>query len=177
MDLSGLQAYLNDLIIAGGLRAEDILVVGCSTSEVSGQRIGTAGSLEIADNILNVLLETVQKHDVLLAVQCCEHLNRALVIERNLLKNRNLTEVCVIPQAHAGGSLATVAWQRFDDPIVVEYIRAEAGVDIGDTEIAMHVKHVQVPYRHPYKFLGEARVTGLTSRAKLIGGERAVYHT
>lgn len=174
MDLKGFKNYLEDIIKDGDLKAGDQLVVGCSTSEILGEHIGTAGNTHVATELFSLLLEVTKPLQIGLVIQCCEHLNRALVLERST-QLANLIEVSVIPQPHAGGSLATVAWQNFSDPVVVEYVSAKAGIDIGDTEIGMHVKHVQVPYRHSFCLLGEARVTGLISRPKLIGGKRAVY--
>ncbi len=152
-----------------------ILVVGCSTSEVLGARIGTGGSQEIAEAIFRSLREEMYHWEGFLAIQCCEHLNRALVVERETLEAYGLEEVCVIPVEHAGGALATQAMQDFVDPAVVEAIAAHGGIDIGATLIGMHLKKVAVPLRLQQRMIGQASVTAAWTRPKLIGGPRAVY--
>lgn len=152
-----------------------LFVIGCSTSEVVGQKIGTAGTVEVAEMIFRKVKEFADETGVQLAFQCCEHLNRALVVERKTSDSRGLEEVTVIPVRNAGGAMATYAYHHFADPVVVEHIRAEAGIDIGDTLIGMHIKHVAVPVRVSLKTLGNAHITLATSRPKLIGGARAVY--
>ena len=152
-----------------------ILVVGCSTSEVLGARIGTGGSPEIAEAVFYALREEMYRWEGFLAIQCCEHLNRALVVERDTMENFGLEEVCVIPTAHAGGALATQAMKEFIDPVVVETISAHCGIDIGATLIGMHLKKVAVPLRLQQKTIGQASVTAARTRPKLIGGPRAVY--
>ncbi|MEQ2529540.1 TIGR01440 family protein [Bacillaceae bacterium CLA-AA-H227] len=157
------------------LRKNQVFVVGCSTSEVIGQKIGTAGSLDVAAMIFNQLQALQKKTGIQLAFQCCEHLNRAIVVERDTAEGRGLDEVTVVPVRRAGGAMATYAYQHLHDPVVVEHIRAEAGIDIGDTLIGMHLKHVAVPVRVSLKSLGNAHITLATTRPKLIGGARAVY--
>ena len=157
------------------LNHHQVLVIGCSTSEVSGQKIGTAGTEEVAAMIFSQLKELQEQTGVALAFQCCEHLNRALVIERKLLEKMQLDEVTVIPVRNAGGAMATYAYHQFEDAAVVEHIKADAGMDIGDTFIGMHLKHVAVPIRTSQKSVGSAHVTLATTRPKLIGGVRAVY--
>ena len=152
-----------------------ILVVGCSTSEVRGATIGTAGSMEVAAAILHSLRDETFHWEGFLAIQCCEHLNRALVVERELLDMYNLEEVNVLPVAHAGGALAAQAMQDFIDPVVVESIAAHGGIDIGSTLIGMHLRKVAVPLRLQQKNIGQARVTAAWTRPRLIGGARAVY--
>lgn len=153
----------------------NLLVIGCSTSEVVGEEIGTAGS-EIAASIIYDQLRQLQKQTgVALAFQCCEHLNRAIILEREVAEKHGYEEVTVIPTRNAGGAMATYAFEHFDDPVVVEYIKADAGIDIGDTFIGMHLKHVAVPIRITENNLGNAHVTFATTRPKLIGGERAIY--
>ena len=142
----------------------DILVVGCSTSEVLGEKIGTAGSLETANEIFSALKE-----------KCCEHLNRALVLEKELALKKNLTIVCAVPHEHAGGSLATAAYRGFKDPVLVESISAQLGMDIGLTLIGMHLQSVAVPVRTEIKRIGNAPVVFARTRPKYIGGERAQY--
>ncbi|WP_062108461.1 TIGR01440 family protein [Bacillus niameyensis] len=152
-----------------------VLVVGCSTSEIAGEKIGTSGSMETAKVIFEELRNYAQEHGFALAFQCCEHLNRALVTEKKTAQKHGWEEVSVIPAPTAGGSMATFAYQHFEDPIVVEFIKADAGIDIGDTFIGMHLKHVAVPIRISQKQLGNAHVTLATTRPKLIGGARAIY--
>ena len=152
-----------------------ILVVGCSTSEVGGASIGTAGSLEVAETMLHALRDEMFQWEGFLAVQCCEHLNRALVVEREVMDAFNLEEVSVMPVAHAGGSLAAQAMKDFIDPVVVESIAAHGGIDIGLTLIGMHLRRVAVPLRLQQKTIGKAQVTAAWTRPKLIGGPRAVY--
>ncbi|OCA82390.1 TIGR01440 family protein [Bacillus sp. FJAT-27225] len=157
------------------LRPGSLMVIGCSTSEVAGRKIGTAGTMEIAEVIYRQLDKLCEKTGVKLAFQCCEHLNRALVVERSTVLEHNLEEVSVIPVRHAGGAMATYAFNAMEDAVVVESIQAEAGIDIGDTLIGMHLKKVAVPIRVARRRLGEANVTLAKTRPKLIGGPRAVY--
>ena len=157
------------------LTNESILVVGTSTSEVSGKRIGTSGTAEVAEALFLALRTFQQKTGVQLAFQCCEHLNRALVVEEALQKKHHLEQVEVIPIAKAGGSMAAHAYQQLENPVVVEFIKADCGIDIGDTLIGMHLKHVAVPVRSKLKTVGHAHVTLAKTRPKLIGGTRAVY--
>lgn len=164
-----------ELLEAAELKPGQILVVGCSTSEVQGAKIGSSGSVEVAAAILASLTEVCAKFQVPLAIQCCEHLNRALVVERETYERYNLDEVSVIPVYHAGGSLAARAMRQFKDAVVVEKISAHAGLDIGSTLIGMHLKHVAVPVRLSEKYIGQAYTVAARTRPKLIGGNRAVY--
>ena len=157
------------------LKPGQILVVGCSTSEVLGQPIGTRGTPQVAQAILQPLLEAVIQSQLFLAVQCCEHLNRALVVEEAILARYPLEQVSARPVTKAGGSLSALAWESFKQPILVESIKAQAGIDIGDTFIGMHLQPVVVPVRLPIKAIGQAHLTLARTRPKLIGGERAVY--
>lgn len=157
------------------LKEKQLLVIGCSTSEVVGKRIGTEGTLDVAGMIFSVVSDFQEKTGVQVAYQCCEHLNRALVLQRETAVRRGYEEVSVIPVRTAGGSMATYAFQQWKDAVVVEHIKAEAGIDIGDTFIGMHLKHVAVPLRSAIKEIGHAHVTMAKTRPKLIGGERAVY--
>ena len=154
----------------------DILVVGCSTSEVLGGKIGTIGSLEAAQEIFSALSEKCSEKGLYLACQCCEHLNRALVVEKALAIREKLTIVCAVPHEHAGGSFATAAYRSFSEPVLVEQISADLGIDIGQTFIGMHLKRVAVPVRTSVKKIGEAPVTFAKVRPKHIGGERAKYN-
>lgn len=157
------------------LNEHDLFVIGCSTSEVAGESIGTSGSVEIAEQIFNSLKKLRNETNVHLVFQCCEHLNRALVMERDTMRAYNLEEVTVIPVRDAGGAMATHAYERFTDPVVVENIQAHAGIDIGETMIGMQLKNVAVPLRFRQKSIGHAHLNGARTRPKLIGGERAVY--
>ncbi|WP_339226514.1 TIGR01440 family protein [Oceanobacillus sp. FSL K6-2867] len=157
------------------LRREELFVVGCSTSEVAGKHIGTSGSEQIAAVIFKQLQALQQQTGIHLVFQCCEHLNRALVVEKEAAKAYQLEEVAVIPIPAAGGSMASYAYKHMKDPVVVEAVRAHAGLDIGETMIGMHLKHVAVPLRFREKFIGDARITAARTRPKLIGGHRANY--
>lgn len=157
------------------LKKADLFVVGCSTSEVAGEEIGTSGSEDVAKSIFNGLKKLQEKTDIHLVFQCCEHLNRALVIERETMETFQLEEVTVIPLPEAGGSMASYAYKQMNDPVVVETIKAHAGIDIGDTMIGMQLKPVAVPLRFKQNYIGNARLTGARTRPKLIGGARACY--
>ncbi|AKS39628.1 hypothetical protein NP92_02335 [Anoxybacillus gonensis] len=157
------------------LTDKDVVVIGCSTSEVIGEKIGTAGTMDVAAMLFQELKRWHDETGVQLAFQCCEHLNRALVVERQTAVTKQLEIVTVIPVRHAGGAMAAYAYTQFRDPVVVEHIRADAGIDIGATLIGMHLKHVAVPVRTSIKQIGHAVLTFAKTRPKLIGGERAVY--
>lgn len=170
-----LKQIIKDFQEQANLTKDKVVVVGCSTSEVLGERIGTAGSEEVAELIFDELIHVSDETGCQLAFQCCEHINRAIVIERETAAKLNLEEVTVVPVRTAGGAMATYAFHHFKDPVVVEHIKADAGIDIGDTFIGMHLKHVAVPIRSKEKKLGHAHVTMAKTRPKLIGGARAVY--
>lgn len=157
------------------VEANDLFVIGCSTSEVAGKQIGTSGSDEIAEVLFQSFIRLQQEKNVHLVYQCCEHLNRALVMERATLEYANLSEVTVVPAKEAGGSMATYAYYHFNDPVVVEEVQAHAGIDIGDTMIGMHLRPVAVPLRFRQKTIGSAHITIAKTRPKLIGGARAHY--
>ncbi len=165
---------VKELIELAKLKSGDVLVVGCSTSEVVGSKIGTNSNPDTAKEIFDGIYGVLKDKGINLAVQCCEHLNRAIVCERSTLPSTE--QVNVIPQKKAGGSLATVAYNSFKDPIVVEEIKADAGMDIGDTFIGMHLKKVAVPVRLSVKQIGNAHLTCARVRPKFIGGIRAVYN-
>ncbi len=157
-----------------GIKAGNIIVIGCSTSEVSGSSIGSDSSPEVAKIIFEALNDYANQHHVYLAFQCCEHLNRAIVTERKAVPFAET--VNVVPQPKAGGSLATQAYKSLRDSVVVEEIKADAGLDIGLTLIGMHLKKVAVPLRLENNVIGEATVVAARTRPKFIGGERAVYN-
>ena len=166
-------AAAEELCEKAKLKAGSILVVGCSTSEVLGSRIGTNSSPETAKQIFDGLHDFAKSRGLYLAVQCCEHLNRAIIVERAAVPGAEA--VNVVPQPKAGGSLATQAYAGFDDPVALEEIRADAGLDIGFTLIGMHLKKVAVPVRLENDRIGEAKVLAARTRPKFIGGVRAVY--
>ncbi len=178
MELVGQQTLLalNALLGAAGLKQGDILVVGCSTSEIMGKLIGKSGSMEAARAVLNALLQGLAGTGVYLAVQCCEHLNRAIVTESECARAYSLEPVCAVPHEKAGGALATAAMQGFRSPVLVERIAAHAGMDIGDTLIGMQLRPVAVPLRFDgLERIGSARVVFAKTRPKYIGGPRAQY--
>ncbi len=170
-----IKSLLNELNDHVNFTSEHVLVIGCSTSEVSGQRIGTSGTIEVAEVLFSEIKAFQDETGVQLAFQCCEHLNRALVVQRKTAKNLQLDEVTVIPVRTAGGALASFAFRHLDQAVIVEHIKADAGIDIGDTLIGMHLKHVAVPLRTSIKQVGQAHITAAKTRPKLIGGARAVY--
>ena len=166
-------ATISELYEKSGLRSGDIVVIGCSTSEICGSQIGSNSVPEVASRIFDAFLKFSKEKGIYLAVQCCEHLNRAIVIEKSAALGQD--RVNVVPQPKAGGSLATVAYAKFEDPVVVEEIKADAGIDIGMTLIGMHLKKVAVPLRLEHNKIGDALVIAARTRPKFIGGSRAVY--
>lgn len=157
------------------LRPGSLFIIGCSTSEVAGKHIGTAGTVEVAEMLYRQLEKFRQRTGADLAFQCCEHLNRAVVISRNAAEKRGFEEVSVVPVRTAGGAMATYAFEEISDAVVVESVKADAGIDIGDTLIGMHLKAVAVPVRVGRRAVGHANVVLAKTRPKLIGGPRAVY--
>lgn len=164
------------LITTAHLTSGEILIVGCSTSEVLGHKIGSYSSADTGKAIFDGIYSCCQNYQIYLAAQCCEHLNRAIIIEETASKQYHLEPVNVIPQPKAGGSFATAAYQTFSHPVAVEHICAHAGIDIGDTLIGMHLKEVAVPLRLPQHTLGEAHIVFARTRPKFIGGTRAIYN-
>lgn len=162
-----------ELCETAGLKPGQLLVVGCSSSEICGDRIGSNSNLAMAEAVFDGITDALNERGVWLAAQCCEHLNRAIVVEREAAGGREI--VNVVPQPKAGGSFAATAYRRFKDPVVLEEIRADAGLDIGDTLIGMHLKRVAVPVRLKQNKVGKARVVAARTRPKFIGGARAVY--
>ena len=153
----------------------EILVIGCSSSEIVGETIGKGSNINAAKAVFEGIYPTLAAKGIYIAAQCCEHLNRALVVERECAERYGLEIVCVVPQAKAGGSFATTAYKNFHEPVVVEFVKAHAGVDIGSTLIGMHLRAVAVPVRLSVKTLGQANVTFARTRPKYIGGPRAEY--
>lgn len=163
------------LLEAAHMKKGQILVVGCSTSEVHGSRIGSESSEEIAAAIMAGILPVVKEQGLYLACQCCEHLNRCLVVERECADRYNLPEVTVKPALHAGGAWACQAVKDFDDYCMVESITAHAAIDIGDTFVGMHLRSVVVPVRSADAKIGDAHITMARTRPKYVGGPRAQY--
>ncbi|MBQ4625889.1 MAG: TIGR01440 family protein [Clostridia bacterium] len=157
------------------LKKGDVVVIGCSTSEVLGEKIGTSGSIEPAQEIFNGLNSVFAPEGIYIAAQCCEHLNRAIIIEEEKADALGLEKVCVVPHPHAGGSFATATYHSLNAPVAVEEIKADAGIDIGSTLIGMHLKRVAVPLRLENNTIGEAKLNAARTRPKFIGGERAKY--
>lgn len=167
------KAVVQELCEAANLQKGQIVVVGCSSSEISGQKLGTASSEEIGKAVFDAIYEVLSDKGIYLAAQCCEHLNRAIIIEGEAVKGREI--VSVVPQPKAGGAFAAAAYKAFKDPVAIEEIQADAGVDIGGTLIGMHLKKVAVPLRLRTRFIGQAPVSAARTRPKFIGGVRAVY--
>lgn len=172
------QAYsaASEIIKTAKLKSGKILIVGCSTSEILGSKIGTDSSPEAAQAVFDGINAAAREAGVFVAAQCCEHLNRAVIIERSALAYSLYEEVNVVPQPKAGGSFATAAYNAFSDPVALEEIRADAGLDIGFTMIGMHLKRVAVPVRLQNDKIGEAKVLAARVRPKFIGGARAKYN-
>ncbi len=166
-------AVMRELGMKAKLKSGDIVVVGCSTSEIIGSKIGTNSNPDVAGAVFGGLYDYAKTMGWHLAFQCCEHLNRAIVIEREAVPNAEI--VNVVPQPKAGGSMATQAYVHFQNPVVVEEIKADAGIDIGFTLIGMHLKKVAVPLRLENHTIGEATVLAARTRPRFIGGNRAVY--
>ena len=166
---------VEELLEGAKLKPGDLLVIGCSSSEIVGERIGRGSSMEAAEAVYAGIAPVLREHGILLAAQCCEHLNRALIVERSTAEKFAYEPVNVRPWAHAGGSFATTVWENMLDPVAVEHIRAHAGMDIGDTLIGMHLREVAVPPRLSIKKIGMANLVCARTRPKFIGGERARY--
>ena len=175
MDLIVKQATLamEEIIAKANLKSGNILVIGCSTSEIVGAKIGTNSAPKVAEKVFGAFKACAEKNGIYLAVQCCEHLNRAIVVQRKAVPGAEI--VNVIPQPKAGGSLATCAYNMMEDAVVVEDIKADAGLDVGCTLIGMHLKKVAVPVRLEHNRIGEALVLAARTRPKFVGGARAVY--
>ncbi len=167
------ELLVDELLDVAGLGRNDLLVVGCSSSEILGERMGTHSSEVVGQAVFEGLQNVLVARGIDLAAQCCEHLNRALVIERDAVGGADI--VNAVPQPKAGGSFATAAYRGFRHPVLVEAVRADAGLDIGGTLIGMHLRPVAVPVRLAAQTLGAARVTAARTRPKFIGGQRAVY--
>ena len=168
------QAVL-ELIEIAGLKAGDLLVVGCSSSEIVGEHIGKGSSREAAQAVFSGIYPALRERGIYLAAQCCEHLNRALILEQEAADRYGYETVNVRPWEHAGGSFAPVCFENFRAPAAVEHIKAKAGMDIGQTLIGMHLREVAVPLRLSIKQIGKAPLVCARTRPRVIGGERARY--
>ena len=164
-----------EILDSSNLKKGDILVIGCSSSEILGSKIGKGSSFEAAKIVFDTIYPKLCEKGIYMAAQCCEHLNRALVIESECAEKYGYERVAVIPQPKAGGSFATLTYENMKSPVVVEHIRAHAGLDIGLTLIGMHLREVAVPLRLSVNKIGEATITCAYTRPKYIGGSRAVY--
>lgn len=165
---------VTELLEVCRLKRGDIFVIGCSSSEIKGERIGKGSDFNAAKAVYDGVHPILAERGIYLAAQCCEHLNRAVIVERSALLPG--TEIVnVVPQTHAGGSFAMAVYENASDPVAVEEIKADAGMDIGDTLIGMQLARVAVPVRISVKKIGEAHVVCARTRPKFIGGSRAVY--
>jgi uncharacterized protein (TIGR01440 family) len=170
-----LRIALDGLYASAPVEEGGILVVGCSTSEVLGKKIGTAGSEDAAAAIYETVADFCSEKGLFLAAQCCEHLNRSLVVEKTLMKARSLSRVNAVPVRNAGGAFATAAFAGMEEPVLVEAVAADIGIDIGNTLIGMHLRPVAVPVRVGVDRVGEAPIVLARSRCKYVGGSRAHY--
>ncbi|MEG1448843.1 MAG: TIGR01440 family protein [Oscillospiraceae bacterium] len=170
------ETAIKELIQAANLGKGSILVIGCSSSEIGGNKIGSNSSMELAEAVFNGIYPVVNEHGIYLATQCCEHLNRAIIIERELAEKIGAEIVNVVPQPKAGGSFSTKAYASFKNPVAIEKIKADAGIDIGGTLIGMHLKAVAVPVRLSINKIGCANIICARTRPKFIGGVRANYN-
>ncbi len=169
---------VTEILEGANVKEGSIFVIGCSSSEILGDQIGTATNMDAANAVFDGIMPVLKGHGVLPAAQCCEHLNRALVVERSTMEKYGFEQVNAIPQPnHAGGAFGTVCYERFDDPVLVENIgsKADAGIDIGGTMIGMHMHNVVVPMRISLRKIGEAPIICARHRPKYVGGERAIY--
>lgn len=166
---------ITELIKVSGIKTGELLVIGCSSSEIVGGNIGKSSSIEAAQAVFDGIYPILKEKGIFLAAQCCEHLNRAIIIEQDAADKFGLDIVNVVPVAKAGGSFATTVWRNMEHPVAVEHIKAHAGLDIGNTLIGMHLKEVTVPVRLSITQIGKAPIVAARTRPKFIGGERACY--
>ena len=169
------RTVVTELLEQANMRPGSLLVIGCSSSEMVGEKIGKGSSVDAAQAAFAGIAPVLKEQGIELAVQCCEHLNRALIMERRVAEKRGYEIVNVVPQPKAGGSFAVTAWNAMEDPVAVDEIKAEAGIDIGGTLIGMHLRRVAVPVRTSLNKIGEAIVLCARTRPKFIGGPRAIY--
>ena len=169
------KSLAKELIDSTNLQSGQILVIGCSSSEILGNKIGKGSSYDAAKILFEAIYPVLRDNGIYLAAQCCEHLNRALIIERECAEKYGYDEVAVVPQPKAGGSFATITFGSLNDAVAVEHVKAKAGIDIGGTLIGMHLSEVAVPVRLSIKKIGEANILCARTRPKYIGGPRAKY--
>ena len=169
------ETAVRELIAACGIKAGEIFVIGCSSSEIVGKNIGKGSDLDAAKAVFEGVYPVIKEHGLYLAAQCCEHLNRAVVIEKACAERYGYEEVNVVPQQKAGGGFATTCYHNFDEPCVVETVKAAAGMDIGGTLIGMHLRRVAVPVRLSLRRIGDATLICARTRPAFIGGGRAIY--
>lgn len=179
MDLNNLKDQakktLKELISKAKLNSGDIVIIGCSTSEVIGKEIGTCSNIDVAQILFDGFIDIINENGLFLAAQCCEHLNRAIVVEKDVAEKLNLEIVNVVPAIKAGGAFSTVCWNNLKRPVAVEKIKADCGIDIGGTLIGMHIKPVAIPVLTSIRKIGDANIICARRRPKFIGGERARY--
>lgn len=175
-EVSDAKRVVNEFLAQARLKPGNLLVIGCSTSEIAAHRIGSYSNAELGEAVFQAMYEELRKAGVDVAAQCCEHLNRALIMENTTAERLGYEVVNVVPMPKAGGSFSTAAWKHMDNPVAVERIQAHAGIDIGDTLIGMHLKAVAVPVRIEHPKIGNAHIVCARTRAKYIGGERAHYN-
>lgn len=166
---------VNELLENAKLKSGNICVIGCSTSEITGNNPGTNSTPQLAEEVFKVIYEILKNNNIYIAAQCCEHLNRAIVIESEAAERYGYEAVNVIPQPKAGGSFATATYNSLENPVVVERIKAHAGIDIGGVLIGMHLKETAVPVPLQQRTIGDARIIAARTRPKFVGGVRAVY--
>ena len=169
------ETVLSELLAVANMKKGDILVIGCSSSEILGEHIGKCSSPEAAKAVLDAVLPMLREKGIWLAAQCCEHLNRAIIVERACAEQYGYEIVNVKPQPKAGGSFASAVYESLESPVALENVKAAAGIDIGGTLIGMHLKAVAVPVRTSVRMIGKANVICARTRPKYIGGPRAVY--
>ena len=172
---SSARKVVSELCDLANLQSGDIMVIGCSTSEVVGEIIGTHSAVDVGKALFDAINNELTKRGIFLAAQCCEHTNRSLIIEKDCLLKYNLEQVNLVPQPKAGGSFGTAAYYGFKNPVAVDKISAHAGIDIGGTLIGMHLKNVAVPVRLSLNKIGSANIICARTRARFVGGERAAY--
>ena len=172
---SAAEKAARELCEVADLKCGDVFVVGCSSSEIVGLHIGKFSAYDAARAVYEGISPVLREKGIYLAAQCCEHLNRALIVEAECAKEYGYEVVAVKPQPKAGGSFATVAYENMKTPVAVEFIKAHAGLDIGGTLVGMHLRHVAVPVRLEIKKIGEANILAARTRPKYIGGLRAIY--
>jgi uncharacterized protein (TIGR01440 family) len=170
------KTVVREFLHQANLKKGNLVVIGCSTSEIAAHKIGSYSSAELGENVFNAMYDELKKEGLYVATQCCEHLNRALIMEEEAAEKFGYEVVNVVPQPKAGGSFSTAAWKYMKNPVAVEHVKAHAGIDIGDTLIGMHLKDVAVPVRIEHPFIGSAHIVCARTRPKYIGGERAHYN-